>query len=517
MSFIIEDKELFSQLIESLVKEAQSAINPIGVAKKLVDKLHDQYAGVAEKANIVSSGPTEIEARHLKNLGTLFKYMDNTKLTVDGARVVINKNDYPQLSKDEQDKLSPVSVKVGRISNPGGPDDRHFIEIDYHVNLSLLYKYIAHLQQRAKEMGPVNGKVLEVYVGKLIDQVNDLPGDSGLSRKPKSEPGQPQEIPDGIILDSFGTKIFDALDPYKDSGGGAPLDSKDIRTKEALNSWLQQGPAAQISTYDAKKQQQLKLYTDPTANKCVVLSVLYKRAVNLHSLAKNIEDGKKYSYYIKKIQEIAPSFVGPDGKACSVSNATEVTMTSPNAEVDSTSGTGTGLGGLKPVSSQVLEQIVQAMPLDVQDIDFDRINSFLRLYQQMLQTTESPQKTRLDTALTVIQPAMNACKKLTNQSMSNYPLYGGSDVVVKWLKPPVGQNYMRFLENLETVIESTAQMIQMFYNSYVRKRSNNDRVIFDESQKAEVEAQIQGYSIFKQNWNKLKGYESDRDRVVSFK
>ena len=43
----------------------------------------------------------------------------------------------------------------------------------------------------------------------------------------------------------FGTKVFDIKDPFSDKGN-IPLSSKDLASKEALNSWLKASPEAQI-------------------------------------------------------------------------------------------------------------------------------------------------------------------------------------------------------------------------------------------------------------------------------
>lgn len=517
MSFITEDKNLFSQLLATLVKDAQAQVNPaaVSVAKKLVNKLQRQYAGTPEPTNITAAVPTELTDDYLKSLGTLLKYMDDIKLNIDGARVAFNKNEYDTLSKDERNKLSPVTINVGRISNPGGADDRKFITADYYTNLPLLIKFVGHLQQKAKEMGPVDGKVLDVYVGKLIDQVNAIKKDSGLARKPKSEPGQPQEIPDGTLLDDFGTKVFDLNKPTADRGS-QQLKSENIKTWQALNAWLQDGPMAQVVSYDDKKQAVTKKYDDPSADKCIVIHVLYARAKHWHDLSKNEDEARKYSYYMKKLQEIGPSFTGPDGKSCSIAGSNSITVVSPNADQG---GAGSGGGKLSTTeAAQVLSQMISALPLSMYNIDFHRIDYFFELYNQLLSKSNDLKKSEVQKAINEARVSMQNAKALTVTGQSSFNTFAGPAEVVGWLQPPQGDKYMSFLGHLQRVLLATKKVLDAFYGSYVYKHSGEDRVIFNSEQKAAIEAQILGdNSIFTDNWDRVGGMAARRSEVISFK
>src|SRR6185436_20317343 len=93
--------------------------------------------------------------------------------------------------------------------------------------------------------GDVQGRILEVMIGKLIDSVNNIKPDSGLSRSPKSKPDLPNEMPQETVVDNFGTKIFDINNPYTDKGP-LVLTGKDLFSKESLNAWMKQAPEAQI-------------------------------------------------------------------------------------------------------------------------------------------------------------------------------------------------------------------------------------------------------------------------------
>lgn len=235
-----------------------------------------------------------------------------------------------------------------------------------------------------KVAGEPQGRILEVLVGKLIDSVNMIKPDSGLSRKPKSTPDKPRELPDETVLDSFGSKVFDTKNPYADSGA-LKLLAKDLKSKESLNTWMRGGgmfgPEAQIVSYDANNQKIQTPYTNPQSNLCVVINVLYLRAQRSLQLAKTPEETATYTYFVNKVREIGPTFTDPNGQACNIGGAT--------AQYGLVGQPGTQVGVQGPGGArmdQVLEQLVQALPLDTQDIDFHRILAFANLYQPLVST-----------------------------------------------------------------------------------------------------------------------------------
>lgn len=512
MSFILEDNELLLKLVGGLIKKAQLAPNAVeNTAKKLISKLETEYSGGNQPSNITAANTTNLLNSDLQNLSSLLKYLQNNQIKIDGNRVVYSEQEYGTIDQKLQTSYSPVGSNVGRIS--GGQNDRKFDAADYFTNLPLLEKYIEHLQETAKKMGPVNGKVLDVYVSKLIDQVKDIKPDTTLSRVPKSEPGQPRSIPDGITLDMFNTKSFDASKPMADHGTQFVLKSEDLKTWQSLNAWLQQ-PMSTVISYENGKQI-TKKYDDPSANKCDVINALFARSKYWASLSKNDEDTKRYAYYMKKIQELGPEFKNADGSACSVTGS--VSSTSQNGAAGTPGAT--NVPGDSSVILQSINNMIGALPLAVENIDFHRIMDFIAEYKKILNTSKSAAKqNEVSLAINTAIQHMNAATNLTIQNKWIFSLSAQPADVAIWLKPPAADKYDSLLYHLEMVLDATGTIISNFYASYVRKASTQDREVFDNEQRSAVESQIiGGGSILSENLNNVRALEARISEVVHIK
>ncbi len=507
MSFLYEifDEAMSEAALDKILKktaQTPSPLSPSDVAKKLVNRLSREMSAAPEPLNIASETASSIDlnVNDLQSLGKLLQFMSNNKIRLDGSRIVYSEAEMGSLPEEERNQLSPVTVNLSRDVT-----SRKWNTADYHTRLPLLIKYVSYLKDKAqslKKIGDAQGKILEVMVGKLIDSINTIKPDSGLSRHPKSQPDKPNEMPPDTVVDTFGTKVFDINNPYSDKGAIA-LTSKDLSTKESLNAWLRQSPEATIMY-----NQTASKFTDPETNHCNVINVLYKRAYNLVRTAASPEESKKYNFYLNKITQLGTSFTDPSGKACTVGGATK--LYNKHNLVGGSPGEGEGKTGVSP---QTLEQIIQTLPFDIQDIDFTRIKNFFTLYSKIASSNYAQSAiTSMGMALT----AMSTASALTlTGNQQNFRITRNVQELATWLKPPAGNNALLFLHALQQVLVETGKVLGMFYNEYARTLYSGDRVTLTSEQKSLVEAQhLGGNSIYSQNLRDVQSLMANAQQVL---
>lgn len=509
MSFLYEifDEAMSQAALDKILKKtAQTPLSPNDVAKKLVNRLSREMSSAPEPLNIASETATSIDlnVNDLQSLGKLLQFMSNNKIKLDGSRIVYSEAEMGTLTEEDRNQLAPVTVNLSRDAA-----SRKWNTADYHTRLPLLIRYVSYLKDKAqalKKSGDAQGKILEVMVGKLIDSINAIKPDSGLSRTPKSQPDKPNEMPPDTIVDTFGTKVFDANNPYSDKGA-IPLTGKDLSTKESLNAWLRQSPEATITSGQTTGK-----FTDPETNHCGIINVLYKRAYNLVRTAASPEESKKYSFYLNKITQLGPSFTDPSGKACSIGSSGGVY--NRHNFFGPTGGPGEGPeGGKTGVSAQTLEQIVQTLPFDMQDIDFTRIKTFFSIYSKIASSNYAQTAiTSMGTALT----AMSTASALTlTGNQQTFRITRNVQELATWLKPPAGNNALPFLYALQQVLTETGKVLGMFYNEYARTLYSGDRVTLTSEQKSLVEAQyLGGNSIYSQNLRDVQSLMANAQQVL---
>lgn len=519
MSFLYDlyDEAAYNELLrKTLEKTAQNTsiptdtitqqpISPNEVAKKLINRLSREITGTQESINISSetTTPVDLGVNQLQNLGKLLQFMTTNKISVDGSRVVFTELETDSLSEEEKNKLSPVSVNMSRDATT-----RKWNTADFYTHLPLLIKYVSYLQNKAQELkrsGDVQGRILEVMIGKLIDSINTIKPDSGLSRFPKSKPDKPNEMPTDTVVDNFGTKIFDINNPYADKGS-LVLTGKDLSSKESLNAWLRQSPEAQILNGQASVK-----FTDPEANHCHIINVLYKRAYNLARISSSTEETKKYNFYLTKITQLGPTFTDPQGKVCTI-GASATPGNNLNNRYNFIGQPGEDAGG---ISSQIMEQLVQSLPLDTQDIDFNRIRNFFTLYSKVVSRNNIQQAMA---AMGTCLNAMSTASDLTLNNKQNFRITRNVQELITWLKPPAGNNALTFLYALQQIISETGAVLGMFYNEFARTLYSGDRQTFNTEQKALVEAQYLGpNSIYSQNLRDIQSLIANFQNAVGMK
>lgn len=184
--------------------------------------------------------------------------------------------------------------------------------------------------------------------------------------------------------------------------------------------------------------------------------------------------------------------------------------------------TPTPVGGAAGEQSQleIIKNLADALPLDVDTIDFARITWWINEYKKIMNASKNEGRQSADlAAISGITTHMAQATALTIDSKQNFNLSGtDSSTVESWIKPPAPEKYLSFLYHLRSVLESTANLLNNFYAAYVRKVSPQDRVILNPDQKAAVEGQILGgSSIYKDNWDNIRAFESRPPQIVKAK
>lgn len=521
MSFLYDEEVYGNIIVKAFSKVAQEILSkPVSdVAKKLVRNISTELSGDKKPINISSGSPipVDLNVNQLQNLGKLLQFLTNNQIRIDGTRIVFTEAENNILSEEEKNKLSPVSVNVSRDVGT-----RKWNTADFYTNLPLLIKYVSYLQQKAntlKNNGEAQGRILEVMIGKIIDSINSIKSDSGLTRAPKSQPDKPNVIPEETVLDNFGTKLFDIKNPYLDQGP-IKLTAKNLTSRESLNAWMQGGgefgPETQVVMYDIANQPKQILYSNinPEPNLCFVINILYLRAKRMLKLSKSSEDTKRYNFFVNRINELGPSFADPQGKACTIGDtAIPSKMTGMHGFMDQKYTTDSVPTTISP---QIIEQIVQSLPLDTQDIDFNRIKNFFNLYARIASKDNAA---AVYTSIGEAHKAMNTVVTKTSTGVQqNFRITRNVQELLTWLQPPAGNNALVFLYALQQVIVETGKVITIFYNEYARTIYSKDRQVLNGEQKSLVESQILGgNSIYSQNLRDIQSLIANFQSVVGMK
>lgn len=467
MSFL-HDPKVFLKLIESQATtqsspvSGASPINQIGVAKKLVNKLTRELTSVPEPPNLTIAGMnSDLMVNNLKDLSELLKFIDTQQLMIDGARIAYDGGEASKLARADLDKLAKITVDISRNQDvPGQPETRKWNTSDYWANMDLLIKYVAYLQQKARSMQDNkndSGKVLEVMVGKIIDQINLYKPNSGLNRNPKSQPGKPNAMPDDTFIDGLEPKVFDptaAIFINKTTANNDNiLKAKDLAGKIALNAWLAN---SKVISVDPKGAKSAPLdYSDSKADQCIVINVMFKRAKHLESRAATTEEEKAAAFYVRKMQELGPLFIGLDNKACSIGGVVGVGA--------GAGANGNGTDANSHAAVEGIKKLVTRLPLMVEDVSFIRIRNFFAEYEGI--TADAGAKNAIDQANKLMADVKTMMK---NNAQDVYDL--GIDAIQFrnsiGMTPP-GRYYAAIIDKLMEIVTLTKYVITTIKAAYV--------------------------------------------------
>jgi len=503
MSFIYENKNLIPELLK-VAQTAAPAVAPdpntdvefknyLSLTQKLTDQLQKSYGfkepDPNEAAEVSAENKSDIKVPDLNTLGNFFEFIAKNKIMVGGKRVVYLGEEeptditYKPIDAERSEALAKEDIKDGQ---------RSAIRAEYYANQELLVQYINNLLENASKQPPREQQFIKVMLGALLEKINKIYG-----TKLTTEYKKPGKIlPDNTLLATF-TEPLD-MATYTTEGPNK-LTFGDIKDGTALQKW--------INRVSIKVGDKVFPPLDKDANGCIAVQVIWARASFM--VDRKIEEKVEGQNQIfkDKITETGKSITGPDGKPCALST------TKPGG---STSGGGSGTG----VTSQDLQGLVQALPLDDDDIDFNRINNFFTTFRSVLEKGSVTNKS-------YIESNMKAAENFMKESLTlgNRPRF---EMNMSWLELkhilnlvpgiPVGQKYSLFLEQMQGVVEQTSSVVSHLYALYVRKNNAADArpdAIFNSQQRAEVEAQINEKKV--RNLRDLQALENNRSKVVDIK
>lgn len=530
------DVSLWSELADSFKKKAQAqgqtapaprVDQAIVTARKLIHNVQRELSNSAPMPNISvtppegQTGDTSLKADNLNNLDNLLIYMHNNKLAVDGQQVVYTPQDLGGNDEQVNQKVDEMGLAVldgkteretdqrgtpNRPGQQGAAPTRRWITQRYYFKQELLVKYVEYLRQKGKDLAAKpdgtaehsTGQMLGVYVGRLIMDLRQR-RQINIPLPQRSLPGQPTSMPDDTIVDTFTVKNFDPKNPGRWDGGPIQLHAGNLKSQEALNAWLQgKGDQDKMGNSNgvAKVAGDQGAWADYYSNPCAVIQTLYRRSQASRNFQTTADGRKGAEYYFAQIQVLGPQFQDANGNACTLTVTQQ-----PAQQQDGYQQQGAGQGP----SAAVLQELVDALPFDLADIDFRRINDFLDKYQSLiLPTVDSSRQANVSNGIQQARSLMRKILPMTRGGrISNFPVDGLTpNTVMSWGADPPSTYARPILDSLDLLVRSVGTVVRDFWQSYARGSGRNQQ-IFTENQRNQVEEQILGSSILQENISML--------------
>lgn len=371
-------------------------------AKKLVSKLK-QYMEDFVQIESESNQPTKLLAANLKNLSSFLIYLKDNQILVNGEKVIYSKDEFDKLDQEKRNEIGALSYDTGQKNTPdqniNDQNQSKHIVAEIFVDKQRLIDYLKYLQQKAFSD---KNKVLEVQVGKLLIQAKQQGIDHSIDPK-RSTPEQPT-IDASTVVDSMPQAINEST--YLQDGP-FNLTSGDLSNKDALSRWLDKN---QIKF--GKGMQQAK------ENICSAIQWLYKRAF---AKAQQGKPNKEISsYYLKRITELAPTFVDNEGKACSLQTSQPTPGTNGQQPSSKPSG---------PNYNQMFAALLAALPLEYDKIDFTAIANFAQVFKNAFQSSEQ-YKSKITAADNIINTVSKIYQNYLPQvKPDNQPIQSSSSIL----------------------------------------------------------------------------------------
>lgn len=501
MSFIYNDTNLLGKLISLGQDQSQNAdMLSYMLAKPLLVNLQRQIdpskaPPVSENAVGVAPGaPTDNlsgTVADFRTLGDFLQWAADKKLTWNGKRFAWSANEQPEaLAANAWEFASYPKDRSNRdvttrAANP----------ITAYASKPELVAYLTHLRDDATKN---NNKVLQVMLGKIISEVNVYlrsANEPEISTKPAPEVPKLNLDPNATV-DGFPDNILDLSNPMQGIQEGFPsftespkkLLVKDLSDIGSFQNWIR---GMEIKLSDGSQAYAL----DPVkGDPCSAIYILYKRAQYLSTYAAaadKIRPGysQMASLYLNAIKNFGGFFKGKNGESC--------VIVSPNATGEKVKGDNKFTSYEKDDSTskntqkteEVLEKLIQLLPLSTQDVDFNRIDNFFQYYLSSgaVSSQSAPQ---IESIISNVHAAENKVSAASVGGKRNFPMRTGTNsmvgnisVIREWAKPPqVTQNADTILRNLHLIVSQTSEVIRDLYNSYGRSNYSKDRKTLNDEQ-----------------------------------
>lgn len=471
MSFITKDKNLANLLAyHGLSKRAQqyAGISPqdFGAVRGIISNLEKQLASPTStvisgaQVGTESDQAASLSSINMENIGSLVEFLARNQITVDGKRIAYAANENPNDAAYSLYKLQG-SAGLLELANRG-----ETVQYGYYINKALLVDYLNTLRgQLAKNPNPV----LNAQLGALINQANEEL-DANMSGDYKENKSLPTNQP----LDSVPQNIKTS-DPT--SPGSIVLTYGDITADTNFNAWIQKNNVS----VDGRAYQHLQY------DKCGLVKVLLIRATSYVSNATSVDDKEKFTIYQEIVQKLAADI------KCDLND----NKSNTNNETDSANQTG---GANVAVQTSSLQELIDVLPLQMDQLDFGRIRDFVSHYRSVvLASTDANRSGQAETAMQQLEQYMQAATQNTvGGSLTNFHMDGlTANDLVSWAVPPTqpgeqtrSRGSARALADyLEYVVRNVYTLVKDLYNSKYAQLANMPQL------RQAIEQQVGGRSI----------------------
>lgn len=455
MSFIYDDPKLVDKLLLDALnwhfkftKEGQAAVADeeeqnrnvlLGMIKNLQSQLDPNKASAAQVSWEGDHRPT-MDSSTLESLGDLVKWMGDNKITINGQRVVFPGNENPNqkgwiLYRLETHTAAPEQ----RGAAPGG----------FFVNPELLKSYVQQLQAY-QQQNP--NKTMQFQLGNIIREIST---DLGVNISHQYQAPE-KTLRDTEVLDNV-PQLFSTVE-HSGYGGDVPLTYGDLKDELTFNAWLK-GKGIQWSGEIEGKPARVPAGA-PGFDACGVLKILMYRAT--HQMATDQESKNKSQLYARQVSVVAKAY------NCDLSGVS--------------SGAGAGgatqqqQGGAAAGNQQALvNEIVDGLPLALQNIDFSRINTFFDKITQLMGNNPTVMSYISNT-----KGLMQKASALTVNNDSFVQLGISPQAVVNMLKPNArtgypAANFFGFVSILDQIVDNVRAVVGYFMAAYASKVTDQQR------------------------------------------
>lgn len=530
MSFIFDDKKLLVKLISEGQKAVPKKLdidttNPYTITPEMISvseaakrllfglqkDLGDPAAPVAAAPIGVEGGapvdPKELTAfpKDLRTLGDFLQWASQKKLTWDNKRIAWA----PGETSIPDSAWEFTSMRTNRDDRQ---IDRKPEEVKAYADKDALISYLTYLRDSDDAK---SNQVLQFMLSTLIGEANgylriakEKPIDLKTPTTPK-DAIDPRTIVDVVpaVLDP--NNPTDGLDNHPFKGNKDELNwlqVSDLKDQNSFMAWLR-NRKIKIPAKDKNPAKEVGALQIDGGDPCLAVHIIYKRALALKNVAA-ADDGvvpnysKAVALYMQQVVAFGRMLTSADGKNCDV--------ITPGTQTPGASGDKPGTGGpAKKVSPETIGQIINSMPLNPDNINFNEIESFFRLYEGVVSESGTALAAGAIKSINDARAAMNNAKNKTIRGNTVYDMTADVTLYANMLQPPAYQRYLQLMYDLDIVVTATKEVVEYFYTQYGKQMNPDDQSL--------VQAQFQGnYSYAVRNRDIINRLKSRVNEVLKF-
>lgn len=457
MSFIYDDPNLVIKLMSNALDYqfkftkrgqdamAQARANLLAMVKNLQTKLDPNQSATPQISWEGDQQPT-LASPNLESLGDFVHWLTQSKIMMSGQRIAYDNS--------EVTGQPPAGWILYRLeTHAATPDQRGADPGGFYVNPKLLETYITQLQSYESQ-NP--NKTMRFQLGRLIEEANQ-----DLGTNVNSTYQAPEKIlRDTVVLDN----VPDTFVNIQSSGygGDVPLTYGDLKDEMTFNSWLKNKGIQFLGQVGGKSS---KIpFGAPGFDSCTVLKVLMYRAT--HKAYISTEEKEQSQIYARQVSNIAREV------NCDLSG-----QAAQPGSADRQGGQNQDAGSKELSGNQlqsIINEIVDSLPLQLQNIDFNRIKTFEGKMAQLMSNNPT-----VINYISSTNGLMDKATALTKSGDTFFQLGISPTAVVNMLKPNAqgfaAANFFSLVQLLDQVVDNVRAMVGYFMSAYASKVTDQQR------------------------------------------